>query len=210
MKILRMLMVGGALLGVAGCQEAGAAAAPEPTAALEDQLGAAKDLFVELEGSWFGEVANVYRACFTFSKVRADTPWQAQTVVYRIAEGGPTTVGTLALSRFPPTQGGPTLNVFTVSPPSAGAEAVFAPGVYLQGPVAPTKRLSFWRHEKTDLAQEQVVSASGLEFVLERSALRVAAFGSDVYCTSGDQTAPCGSGGYRPFVVKRVKDCPQF
>ncbi len=155
-----------AVVMLSGCGTAPTAsdALGQEQASQQSEL-AAKDLFGELEGAWFGLIPNVYRACSVFGKLSPATPWSAQAVSYWVAEGPETTVGQLTMSRYAPSQQGPALSVLDAAAPSTGAEAVFQPGVYLQGPPAKPKDLPFWRHQQTTFGDQVTRAATGIQAV---------------------------------------------
>ncbi len=196
-----------AVVMLSGCGTAPAANEGQDPATQQSELST-KDLFADLEGAWYGEVPNVYRACFVFEKLSPSTPWRAQAISYWIAEGPEATDGQLTLSRYAPSHGGPALSVLEAAAPSSGSDVIFQPGLYLQGLQAKTKDLPFWRHQVTTFGDQITQSATGIQVALERTTLRVASFGGDMYCTTGSETTVCGTGGYRPFLMKRVKACP--
>jgi len=176
----------------------------------EAKLAAGKDVFATLQGtSWYGEVKGVYRACFTFSPLNAQTPWAAQTISFWVNEGPEVSSSKMTLSRYSPANAGPALSVLRVDEPVAGATPVFPAGEYLQGVSPKANDHSFWRRASINFGGQLDDSAFGVQLAIERTTLRVAAFGSQSFCTPPDgTTSECGSGGYRPFLTKRVSSCP--
>lgn len=182
-----------------------AAGGPAAEGEVSDEAALTKKAPVEafmsgLAGSWYGEVRDIYRACARISALDAARPWALQTLTVTVDEGAIETT-TLTLSRNASAAVADPVYALAV-PASQSPEPVFFNGTYVLSR-GPAQQLAFWR----PFSGEHSTSIAGIEVSKAGPTLKVGVMAGDTYCTLDGVTQICGTGGYRPFALKRGT-CP--
>ena len=199
------------LVVVAGCTQGGTPAEPDDMASEQSQLsGQSVERFLSgLEGSWYGEVAGVYRACITISPLGGNRPWQLQTITYRIVEGGELSTASLSVSRN--AYAVTTERDYFLSVPEQAETPLLQPGTYqLMNAAKQRAELRFTKEVSGTMNGTLYSTATGVYLAKSKqNELTFARFDGDLYCFEGGVGSVCGMGGYRPFALKRSA-CPSF
>ena len=206
MKLAWLAVLASSLVGCAqaveverdeGAQVEGALASPTTESFLK-----------ELQGSWYGEVPGLYKACVTFDALDSKKPWALQKIGYRLLEGDEPLTGTLTVSRNAYT-GTDEPDYFLQAPEQAGAALIMTGSYQLMNAAKRRTDLRFSRSVSATEFGVAYTTAGGAQFSKKKNELTFARFDGDMYCFEDGVGSLCGTGGYRPFVLKRGT-CPSF